>query len=59
VEEATALYYGAQRLVFNPKVHHVHVQDDDKQRQIALAIYLPSRLAELDERSQRLILTGE
>jgi hypothetical protein len=59
VEEATALYCGAQRLVFNPSIHHVHVRDEDKQRQIALAIYRPSRLADLDERSQRLIVADE
>jgi hypothetical protein len=59
VEEATALYQAVQRLVFNPRVHHVHVRDDDKQGQIAFAIYTPSRVGELDERSQRLITTGE
>jgi hypothetical protein len=59
VEEATTLYHSAQRLVFNPRIHHVHIRDEDKQRQIAVAIYTPSRVAELDERSQRLIVTGE
>jgi hypothetical protein len=59
VEEATTLYHCAQRLVFNPRVHHVHVRDQDEQGQIAIAIYTPSRLAELDQRSQRLITTGE
>jgi hypothetical protein len=59
VEEATALYQSAQRLVFNPRIHHVHVQDENKQVRIALAIYGPSQLSTMDERSRRLILTGE
>jgi hypothetical protein len=59
VEEATALYQSAQRLVFNPRIHHVHVRDQDDHGQIALAIYTPSQVANLDERSQRLIVTGE
>ncbi len=58
MEEATELYQRAHRLVLNPRIHHIHVQDDNKERQIALAIYTPSRLWELDERSQRLIVTG-
>jgi hypothetical protein len=59
VDEATALYQQIRRLVLDPRLSHVHVQDDDKQRQLILALYGPSKTVDLGQRVHRLIMTGE
>ena len=57
--EATQMIGYLEQLVENQEDHHFHLNDDEYQREITLTVYQPGYLDEYDQRSKKLILTGE
>ena len=57
--ETTQMIGYLEQLLAEPEQHHAHLNDDEYQREITLTVYQPEYLDEYDERSKKLILTGE
>jgi hypothetical protein len=58
-DEANSLYNQLGKLLSKPKTHHLHVEDENFEREITLAIYSASDLLKFDERSRKLIEKDE
>ena len=48
-----------EQLLAEPEQHHAHLNDDEYQREITLTVYQAECLDEYDERSKKLIQTGD
>lgn len=57
--EATQMIGYLEQMLAEPEQHHFHLNDEEYQREITLAVYQPDDLKRCDERSKRLIQTGE
>ena len=57
--EAESLFEQLGKLISKPKKHHFHVEDENFEREITVAIYSETNISEYDERSARLIEKDE
>ena len=57
--EATEMLGNLERLIGSPVTHHVHLNDQDYEREVTVAVYTGDNLNEFDERSRRLITEGK
>ncbi len=54
-EEATQLQAYLRQLLDNPKLQHIHLSSSDYQKEITLCLYDQENLANLNQRSIKLI----
>jgi hypothetical protein len=59
IEEASSLVKQVADLLVKPKLHHVHIEDDEFKREITVAIYTSSNMSQFDERSRKIIEKDE
>ncbi len=57
--EALQMIGHLEQLLAEPEQHHAHLNDDEYQREITLTVYQAECLDEYDERSKKLIQTGD
>ena len=53
--EATNLCDGIKDLIDNPQSHHVHLNDDNSQNEITIAVYTKDNIDEFDEESKEIL----
>jgi len=58
-DEAKSLIKQIGDLLAKPKLHHVHIEDEDFEREITVVVYTPSNISTFDERSRKLIEKDE
>lgn len=56
--EATQMIGYLEQLLAEPDQHHFHLNDDEYRREITLTVYQADDLEHYDERSKKLIETG-
>lgn len=56
--EAREMIGYLEQLLEDPHMHHTHLNDEDYEREITLAVYTDKNLNEFDERSRNLIVEG-
>lgn len=54
-EEAESMLAQLGALVSRTRRHHVHIEDEDSEREITIAIYTESNVSQFDRRSRLLI----
>ena len=57
--ELQQLIGGARQLLENPSCDHVHLSNEDYQKEITICLYDPKNAKNFDERSQKLIQYDE
>ncbi len=58
-DETISLLKQLEGLISKHRRHHVHVEDENFEREITIAIYTESNISKFDERSRRLIEKDE
>ena len=53
--EAKEMLGYLEQLVSHPEGHHIHLNDQEYEHEITVAVYTADNLGEFDERSRRLI----
>ena len=54
-EEAYELYDGLARIMKQPRGNHVHVNNDDYQRELTVCIYRKEDIETFDEKSRQML----
>ena len=54
-EEANELYDGLARIMKQPRGNHVHVNNDDYQRELTVCIYRKEDIETFDEKSRQML----